>query len=150
MDNPAEQTDEEFRQSFERCTIPNHAFRHRDHLRLAWIYLRESDLDGATRSLSESINRYARHHGAGQKYHETLTRVWARIVALAIAETPHADAFGDLLAAQPHLLDKDLPLKHFSPGLLWSDSARERWREPDLQPFPPLGMFEGGREFLSM
>ncbi len=55
MDDPTAQTDEEFRQSLERCTIPNHAFRHRDHLRLAWIYLHESDLDGAMRRLSQSI-----------------------------------------------------------------------------------------------
>lgn len=126
MDGPTAQTDEEFRQSLERCTIPNHAFRHRDHLRLAWIYLRESDLDSVMRRLSQSIKRYAHHHGAGQKYHETLTQVWARILM-------------ELLAAHPHLLDKDLPLKHFSRGLLWSDPARERWVEPDLRPFPPVG-----------
>ena len=59
MDGPPAQTDEEFRQSLDRCTIPNDAFRHRDHLRLAWIYLRESDLDSAMRRLSQSIKRYA-------------------------------------------------------------------------------------------
>ena len=138
MDDPTALTDEEFRQSLERGTIPNHAFRHRDHLRLAWIYLRESDLDTAVRRLRQSIKRYAQHQGAGHRYHETLTQAWARIVALAIAETPHADAFGALLAARAHLLDKNLPIKHFSPGLLWSDHARERWVEPDLRPFPAL------------
>lgn len=136
IDDPTAQTDEAFRQSFERCAIPNHAFRHREHLRLAWIYLRESDLDTAVRRLSQSIKRYAEHHGAGRNYHDTLTRAWARIVALAIAETPHAHAFGTLLAVHPHLLDKDLPLKHFSAGVLWSDAARERWVDPDLRPFP--------------
>ena len=136
MDDATWQTDAEFRESLERCAIPNHAFRHRDHLRLAWIYLRETDLDTAAKRLSESIRRYARHHGSMQKYHETLTQAWARIVALAIAEAPSAVTFGALLSAHPHLLDKDLPLKHFSPGLLWSDDARARWVEPDLRPFP--------------
>jgi len=136
MDDPKGQTDQEFRESLERCAIPNHAFRHRDHLRLAWIYLREADLDTAATRLSESIRRYARHHGSIQKYHETLTQAWAWIVALAIAEAPFAGTFDALLAAHPRLLDKDLPLKHFSPGLLWSHDARERWVEPDLRPFP--------------
>jgi hypothetical protein len=59
VDGPTAQTDEEFRQSMERCTMANDAFRHRDHLRLAWIYLRESDLGSAMRRLSQSIKRYA-------------------------------------------------------------------------------------------
>ena len=85
--------DDEFRRSFERCEIPNDEFRHRDHLRLAWIYLRESDVSTAAARV-------------GQR-----TR-------------------------QPHLLDKKLPLRHYSPRRLWNDAARERWVEPDLRPFP--------------
>ena len=33
-------TDSEFVDSFEDCTLPSTAFHHRDHVRLAWIYLR--------------------------------------------------------------------------------------------------------------
>lgn len=139
LDDPTRQTDEEFREALERCVIPNHAFRHRDHLRLAWIYLRGADLDTAGKRLSENIRRYARHHGSVQRYHETLTQAWARIVAVAIAETPGAGTFDALLSTHPHLLDKDLPLKHFSPALLWSARARERWVEPDRLPFPGCG-----------
>jgi hypothetical protein len=129
-------SDEAFRRAFERCTIPNEAFRHRDHIRLAWIYLRDSDLDGAITRITESIRRYADHHGASGRYHETLTQAWARIVALAIAATPRAASVDELLAAHPHLLDKGLPLRHFSGTLLWSDAARRQWVEPDLRPFP--------------
>lgn len=136
LDDPRRQTDEEFRESLERCLTPNHAFRHRDHLRLAWVYLRGADLDTAAKRLSENVRRYARHHGSIQKYHETLTQAWARIVALAVAETPGARTFEALLATHPHLLDKDLPRKHFSADLLWSARARERWVEPDRRPFP--------------
>ncbi len=136
MEKRTAPADDEFRRSFERCEIPNDAFRHRDHLRLAWIHLRESDLSTAATRVGQSIRRYAEHHGAARKYHETLSRAWVRIVALAIAETPGAAGFDDLLAARPHLLDKNLPLRHYSPGRLWKDAARERWVEPDLRPFP--------------
>jgi hypothetical protein len=127
--------DEEFRASFERCEIPNHAFRHRDHLRLAWIYLRQSDLEAAAGLVGESIRRFAQHNGAARKYHETLSRAWVRIVALAIAETPDAVGFDGLVAARPHLLDKKLPLKHYTPDRLWNDLARAQWVEPDVRPF---------------
>lgn len=136
MRNGVTAADEEFRASFERCEIPNHAFRHRDHLRLAWIHLRRSDPDTASVLVGESIRRFAEHHSAGRKYHETLSRAWVRIVALAIAETPDARGFDALLEARPHLLDKKLPLKHYTPRRLWSDLAREQWTEPDLLPFP--------------
>jgi len=35
-------TDDEFLGSFMNCTLPAHAFRHRDHLRLAWILVRRA------------------------------------------------------------------------------------------------------------
>jgi hypothetical protein len=129
-------SDEEFRHAFERCVIPNDTFRHRDHLRLAWIYLRESDLSAAIKRLTESILRYAHSWGAGWKYHETLTQTWARIVAFAIAETPQAATIDELLTVHPHLLDKDLPLRHFSRDLLWSGPARRRCRSATV-PFQP-------------
>jgi hypothetical protein len=57
-------------------------------------------------------------------------------VALAMTETPWAPGFEDLLAARPHLLDKKLPLKHYSAARLWSHAARDGWLEPDVRAFP--------------
>ena len=34
------------------------------------------------------------------------------------------------------LLDRETPLRFYSPGRLWSDEARAGWVEPDLQPLP--------------
>jgi hypothetical protein len=135
LDERITPADEHFRLSLERCEIPNNAFRHRDHLRLAWIYLRH-DPETAARRVGESIRRFASHWGVGRKYHETLSHAWVRIVAIAIAETPDAADFESFVAVQPHLLDKKLPLRHYTPGRLWNDAAREGWVEPDLRPFP--------------
>ncbi len=136
MGSPITAADDAFRQSFERCEIPNQAFRHRDHLRLAWIYVRQSGPEAAGMKVAQSIRRYAEHWGAGHRYHETLSRAWVRIVALAISEAPAATGFDDVVAAQPHLLDKTLPLRHYSAKRLWSDAARRSWIEPDLRQFP--------------
>jgi hypothetical protein len=32
-------TDEEFLRAFEACELSNGCFHHRDHIRLAWIYV---------------------------------------------------------------------------------------------------------------
>ena len=136
MEGPIHAADEAFRLAFERGEIPNDAFHHRDHLSLAWIYLRELEPDAAAVRVTDGIRRYAEYHAAGARYHETLSRAWVRIVALAVAETPGAGAFDELLSLRPHLLDKKLPLKHYSAATLWGKIARERWIEPDLQPFP--------------
>ncbi len=40
-------TDAEFVAAFESCALPAQAFRHRDHVRLAWLYLRRVPYDEA-------------------------------------------------------------------------------------------------------
>lgn len=51
----------------------------------------------------------------------------------------HAFRHRDHLARRPHLLDRELPLKHYSPARLWDQSSRDRWTEPDLRAFPEVG-----------
>ncbi|HLW77643.1 MAG TPA: hypothetical protein VKS01_11675 [Bryobacteraceae bacterium] len=113
--------DNEFVRAFESCELPPEAFHHRDHIRMARIYLDRYGLDEATARFVESIRRYAVHLGKADKYHETITVAWMRILATE----------GD----SPKLLDKDY-LKHFySPALLESAEARLRFVEPDLRGF---------------
>ena len=67
--------DEEFLERFENCTLPKESFHHKDHVRLAWLYLRSRPLLEALKRFSESLKRFARAHGKGGLYHETIT--WA-------------------------------------------------------------------------
>src|SRR5258706_16190218 len=97
--------DDVFAAAFERCEIPGYAFHHRDHIRLAWIYLRRYGLIEAERRIAESIRRYAAHHGASQKYHQTITIAWMRVVAGAMRQAPAA-TFEELVERFPKLLDK--------------------------------------------
>jgi hypothetical protein len=129
-------TDVEFRQAMEACLIPGDAFHHRDHIRLAWIYLREAGPAEATGLIRETIQRYAAHHGAAQKYHETLTVAWLRLVDSAMRSTPGVESFDAFAARHAHLLDKDAPRTFYSAELLSSDRARAEWVEPDLARLP--------------
>jgi hypothetical protein len=134
-------SDEDFLRAFEDLTFPADQFHHREHMRVAWLYLRSSDATRAGERMCAGIQRFANHHGATRKYHHTLTLFWMRLVAAAVVETPEGCAFEEFLAAHAELCDKNLIAKYYSQGLLQSIAAREGWVEPDLQPLPNLPVY---------
>ena len=117
-------TDAQFLQALADGTFPRDLMDHRAHLRLALLF--REDPQGARDLLLAYVTRI----GGLVKYNETLTQFWLRAVALHSSE-PSVDA----LMKTP-LADVNLPLRHYSPELLWSDEARARFVEPDLQPLP--------------
>jgi hypothetical protein len=131
-------TDEAFARTFERGEITPAQFDHIAHVRLAWVYLHEAaSLDEALSRMQDAIRRFAAAAGVPQKYHETITVLWMRL----LAETRTAGAAGEIagvLQAHPALGDKDLPFQYYSRELLLSDDARAAWVEPDRRPLTPL------------
>jgi len=127
-------TDEEFIRKVEDGTIPG--FHHRDHLRLTWIYLQAAGVEEAYQRVSQTIKTFAARHGHSAKYHETITRFWVLLMAYAMRHHPYALSFEDLILAEPHLLEKRLPWKHWSEKRLMSDEARTDWLEPDIAALP--------------
>ena len=127
--------DEQFLAAFLGGQIANQDFHHRDHLRLAWIQIRRLGLQRASDAVAEAIRRFAARHGHTDRYHETMTRFWVRAVGVGINRHP-ALPFDDLLAAEPHLLEKNLPYVHWSRERMGSDEARRQWVEPDLRLMP--------------
>jgi hypothetical protein len=129
-------TDAEFLRAFEACQLSNESFHHRDHIRLAWIYLQLYPELEAREHMARAIRRFAAHHGKSDKYHETVTVAWLRLVANGIARMPADASFEQLTAALPELLDKRTIEKFYSRATLASESARAFWVEPDLQRLP--------------
>jgi hypothetical protein len=110
-------------------------FTHREHLELMWGYLQIYDPDAAVRTVASAIRRLALAHGAPQKYHETITRGWAHLVALH-CRASEAESFDQFIAESPGLLDRHLLDRHYSKELLSSPGARAHWMLPDLQELP--------------
>ena len=98
-------TDDEFLQQIEGCTLPKDAFTHRNHVRLAWLYLHDRPGGDPDARIAATIERYAISVGATKKFDRALTMRWMRKVEAAIAATP-AGSFETFIAARPELLEK--------------------------------------------
>ncbi|HWY51364.1 MAG TPA: hypothetical protein VNW72_07760 [Chthoniobacterales bacterium] len=126
-------SDVEMTRALERGEIANENFRHASHLHVAWIYLSETtSVDQASARMRDALRRFAASVGKPEKYHETITLFWVRL--LALAREASGETLEKLVAANPQLLEKNFPLAYYSRERLFSDKARTRWLEPDLKP----------------
>ncbi len=127
---------DDFARAFLSGSLPPTQFHHRDHLRLAWRLTWQLGGKAATREITSGIRRFATQHGQAEKYHETLTQFWVRIVGHLIDARPDIAEFDRFLATFPQVLDKDLPYRHWRRETMGSRAARARWVEPDLLALP--------------
>lgn len=92
--------DAAFLAAVEDASLP--AFGHREHLRLAWLCLREGGPEAGAARTARLIRAYAEAKGAHAKFDAALTRRWTDRVWAAMEAAPGAD-FEALLAAAPEL-----------------------------------------------
>lgn len=129
--------DRAFRTEFEACTYPPSGFDHRAHIRLAYSYLCEQDTDAAHESVRRALLSFLEHHGIEiSKYHDTLTRAWVMAVRHFMEITPRSESADEFIKQNPRMLDAKIMMTHYSTELLFSDTARGRFVEPDLDPIP--------------
>jgi hypothetical protein len=112
-------------------------FGHREHLELAWTYLRRYPIDEAAEVMVAAIRRIARLHEAEGKYHETITRAWLHFVAVHIQRWG-AESFEGFIERNPDLLNRTMIEHFYSRELILSESARADWVGPDLRRLPAL------------
>ncbi|HMT09846.1 MAG TPA: hypothetical protein PKA82_17810 [Pyrinomonadaceae bacterium] len=127
--------------TFEDATISRDDWKHAEHLTVALQYLIEDDLETATTKMRDGIFKLLGAFGVDltkeMPYHETLTVFWMRTVA----EFNESTSGASLLEKANDLVerfDKDHPLKFYSREYLFSDEARSRFVEPDLQKLPSV------------
>ncbi|MBI1284979.1 MAG: hypothetical protein GC183_11645 [Thiobacillus sp.] len=124
--------DDEFLKQFEAGQISG--FSHRDHVRMAWIYLRANGFEDGSAKVRAGLRHLTEVYGAPGKYHETISLFWAHLVDYAIRLTPEIDTFEAFITRHDHLLDDSLLKRHYSPTLL--KESRDVWQAPDLAPLP--------------
>ena len=109
------------------------AFRHRQHVHLAFIAIRRYGPERAAEQVGSWIRCLTAH--APQKYHATITRAWTEIVAHHVAADGSVTDFDAFAERYPALLDKRLLTRHYTSAALASPQARADWVEPDLAAF---------------
>jgi len=112
---------------------PGGAFRHRQHVHLAFIAIRRYGPERAAEQVGSWIRCLTAH--APQKYHATITRAWTEIVAHHVAADGSVTDFDAFAERYPALLDKRLLTRHYTSAALASPQARADWVEPDLAAF---------------
>ena len=112
-------------------------FGHREHLELAWSYLRLHPIDEARRVMIAAVRHIARRHGAERKYHATITVAWLQCVAVHMQRWG-AESFEDFIERNPDLLDVKLLGHFYSHELIVGETARSGWVDPDLRALPTL------------
>jgi hypothetical protein len=131
-------SDDAFLDAFEHVAFAPSRFHHRDHLRLAWAYVKRVGATKAETRVCTGIRHLARAAGAEARYHETLTRGWVRAVAHFEAHSSPIWNFDQFVDNYPLLLRRDLLLAHYHAETLASSKARARWTVPDKEPIPSV------------
>jgi len=126
-------TDRELIARFEDASLPNDAFRHRDHVRVAWIYLGLSPALQALERFTGSLRRFATAHGATGLYHETITWAFVFLIAERRAQAPEGESWEEFAGRNPDLLTwkPSILERYYRPETLRSDLARRVFVMPD-------------------
>lgn len=114
-------------------------FDHRGHLRAGWLLLRAHALPQAIELCCDGIQALARHLGAADKYHRTVTEALLRLMAAGGAA---GQSWSELEQSQPLLFSdaRALLARHYSSAQLARPEARIRFLPPDLQPLPEVDL----------
>lgn len=129
--------DDDFVHAFMNCRLSPGDFDHRAHLRIAWLLLRRHPLEQAIEEICAGIARIARHFGAPDKFNRTLSEALVRLMAHAARRSPNA-TFEQFLEANSAFVHnvRGMLAEYYSPGLLHSAAAKQRFATPDLQLLP--------------
>ncbi|MEM1433850.1 MAG: hypothetical protein AAGG11_07350 [Pseudomonadota bacterium] len=129
--------DRTFVADIEACEFPIADFDHQAHLRLAYIYLTSGNPIAATRQMEASLRTLLSFNGVDAgKFHVTLTRAWIFAVYHFMQRVPDCASSADFVASAPQLLNTQIMETHFSPELLFSETARNTTVYPDRDPIP--------------
>lgn len=128
-------------EAFKSTQLPvNYFQRHRNHIRLAYIYLTQTGgYDAAYQTMSADLKSYFKNKHIDSEstgYHETLTVAWLRMVNHVLKN--YGSAFNSTVFcdSQPHLLHNSLMRLFYKRDTLYSAQAKTQFVQPDLLALP--------------
>ena len=130
--------DDQFLAAFEACALEE--FHHRDHIKVAYIYLRQYPFEEAMEKLRLGLQALAVAWNAPvneleKGYHETVTQAWVRLVHLALVGSEMVESADDFCDRNPQLMEKGRLELYYTRERLMSWEAKRGFVEPDLTAF---------------
>lgn len=133
-------SDEEFLAAFESCAHPLDQWHHRDHIKMAYLYLLRYPLEEATVRIRNGIKAYNKSKSLPEElesgYHETMTQAWVRLVHATLCEYGRAENADAFYEQHPQLSQKKNLRLFYSRGRFVSWEAKREFLGPDLAPLP--------------
>lgn len=132
--------DQDFLEQFENHCWPLADWHHRQHIKVAYLYLRKYSFDDAARRLCDGI----RSHNAANKiidtptsgYHETMTQAWLRLVDFVLKQYGPENTADGFFDAHPELWQAKVLRLFYSRERFMSAEAKRQFLEPDIVPLP--------------
>jgi hypothetical protein len=126
--------DRDFLAAFEAGTLSEDRFHHPDHVRAAWLLLREEAPAAALDRFSSALKRFAAAKGKKTRlYHETITWAYVLLINERVQRSGRrldweefASANPDLPTSRPSVLDR-----YYTSETLGSELARQMFLLPD-------------------
>jgi hypothetical protein len=127
--------DEEFIRRFEDCTLSPEDFHHRDHVRLAWLYLRQHSTLEALAKFSTGLKTYAASLGKAALYHETITWAYMFLIQERVAQKD-VETWQTFVAENADLFDwqENILKRYYREETLKSELAKRVFVFPDKPP----------------
>jgi hypothetical protein len=125
--------DDELLAAFEAGREPDGGFHHREHLRVAWLYLRRDPWPVALEWFAEGLKRFTTAQGQPGLYHETVTVAYFLLIHQRMAEGQGDPSFDGFVARHPELLGRKPSIldRYYDAATLSSELARRVFVMPD-------------------
>ena len=126
-------TDSELMEQFESGTIPDAGFHHREHVRVAFLYLSEYSVLEALQAFSKALQRFVAARGKPQLYHETITWAYMLLIRERMARAGTRQTWDEFARNNADLLtwENGLLNRYYREETLRSDLARATFIFPD-------------------
>ena len=133
-------TDDAFLEKFEACAWPLDQWHHREHIKVAYLYLRRYPFETALTRIREKIQAHNAAQGVPEGptlgYHETMTQAWLRLVYVTLCEYGPAASADEFFDQHPQLSQTKVLRLFYSRDLFVSPRAKTEFVPPDLAPLP--------------
>jgi len=122
---------------FEDASVARDVWKHAEHLIVALVYVERYGLEAGTDKMRGGlfnllIKGFAVDLTKEMPYHETLTVFWMRTVA-DFASSKNGASLLEKVNELTATYDKDYPLRFYSREFLFSDEARAKFVNGDLE-----------------